>query len=602
MGRLLAALCAALVVTPALAAPPPIPPSAPFPAPYARSTLSSGNILPSLVTNPVTSGLVAEYPMTEGSGTVVRDISGNGNTANFGTNTNAPSWGTYGVAFNTTLAAKLAQFVQTPVKAWKTAVIHVCVAPFPPSSGITAGGPFYGQFPSVLGPVNNSDGIILLFTTSTNSKYNGPVTPGIYRDTGATFVTTTAGPLVGACGVLVYTLDTLDHVYWYPVGDNNGGEISYATQGASSSYVTTSGTGYQIGNGTSSAFNALAGTIGYVELYSNVLTATQAQQEAAFINYQVSKRPGFPVSTRSNYSGDTTVVLDGDSLTSGYRGSVAWGSATYITPTNNTYNFVNYGISSGTPQTEVALGPLRHLQAIPVQGKAYCFEWTGTNSLGDSNFTAAQTWGSLSTLASIDRQNGCIPIVVTMIARPSLAASKNSFNGLIRIGWRSVGFAALLDLAAIPVIGADSAYTNTACFYTDQVHLIGPGAGSCLNSLTGYGLVASYYARMLNILDGSTIDNPTVTTSNAYTEADADNFVLQTPTGAATAVLPDCTGLTSIQRTITNGSGTFTITVSGAGSSSTIVGLATVLAGTTGTFTCQLVSASAGGNQWARTQ
>ena len=91
--------------------------------------------------------------------------------------------------------------------------------------------------------------------------------------------------------------------------------------------------------------------------------------------------------------------------------------------------------------------------------------------------------------------------------------------------------------------------------------------------------------------------------ANAYTVAVKDAYVLQTPTAAATNTLIDATGLTGQTRTITNGSATYTITVSGTGASgSTIVGSTAILPNTTAVFTDQLVSASAGGNQWVRTQ
>lgn len=102
-----------------------------FPAPYVQSTLTSGNAVTANVTNPVTSGLVAEYPMTEGSGTVVHDISGNGNTANFASGHNPTGWTTWGVQFNggTNLSwgtSAVIQAIQTPIKTFGTVLIHAC--------------------------------------------------------------------------------------------------------------------------------------------------------------------------------------------------------------------------------------------------------------------------------------------------------------------------------------------------------------------------------------------------------------------------------------------------------------------------------------------
>ena len=601
------ALAAALIaVSPALAAAPAIPPGAPFPAPYAQSSLTTGNALSALVTNPITAGLIAEYPMTEGAGTVVHDISGNGNTANFGASTAAPAWSTYGLQFNdTTFATYAYKYVQTPVKTWLTVVLHVCPATNPQNSGTAIGSPF-PEFPTLLGPAGGTDGVLIDSAPSTAFNYVGAVMPSLYKIAAATVATTPSAPMASPCGVLTVALGASDHIYW------NGVEIAYATQGTVASVVTTTTAGYQIGaGGNFTANNLWNGTINYAAFYSSALSAAQVAQVSTFINYQVSNRPGFPQSIRST-SATPQIICSGDSVTAAYPGG-SWCNTTY-TVTNNTYAFNDWGIAGQQAQTEAELAPYRHLTGIsPNAGRNICLEWLGSNSMA-FGWSVPATWSALQTLAAEDLAAGCVPVISTMISRSgndthgnTLDADKNLLNGLIRAGWKQAGFAALDDVAAIPALGADGAHANTtspACFYSDQVHLTGGGAGgivgSCFNSLTGYGAVGAQAAKVINILDGSTKDAPTKQTSNAYTMAYSDVWLRLAPTANGTVVLPDCTGLTgAADYHIANDSGSYTETVSAANGLS-ITGSTTISANSNAEYVCQLTGASAGGNYYAR--
>jgi hypothetical protein len=216
-------------------------------------------------------------------------------------------------------------------------------------------------------------------------------------------------------------------------------------------------------------------------------------------------------------------------------------------------------------------------------------------------YSASQVWSFVQKLGNDARSAGCIPIIATIPSGDGSETARQAYDALVRANWKTAGFAALDDVAAYPALGASNAHTNTACFNGDGIHLTGPGAGSCYASLSGYGLLARNLGNVINMLDGSTEWNPTVTTSNAYTESYADNYALQTPTASATNTLPDCTGLTSMKRTIINGSSSNAITVN-TSASQTITGSATVAANATAVFTCELTAASTGGNYWLRTQ
>jgi hypothetical protein len=579
--------------------------SPPFPPPYVQSTLTSGNVLSNQVTNPITANLTAEFPLNEGSGTSTRDISGNGYTATFAAGGNAPAWGTWGIQFSNPGSFGItATWVQTTVKTWKTALVYACIGLPLGTTGTATGGLPVAAFPALFGTPANTDSVSLIAGATGNNLTNqndgawqmATFAPGFST---SNWKTRALAPVPSPCGVVAATLDTNDHLYF------NGVEVAYSEQGAASAYATTTTTGYQIGDHNNASGEAFKGTIGYVVFYSTVLTPAQIAQETQFIRYQVENRPGFPIPVAKLHTSSPSIVGIGDSLTACYNGNAACFNSTYITPLTNSYTIYNEGIGGQFAATNLSIGAVREGAVLSdAAGRNVCRIWEGTNDVANG-WTAANTALSIQAHAKQARAEGCDRVIVsTMISRTGQDTNKNSLNAYLRQQWH--GFADMLDdLAAVPNIGADSAYNNTsspACFNADHIHLTGPsGAGTCMGSLTGYAFVESQLAREINMLDGATLDYPTVTTSNAYTEADADNFLLQTPTAAATTTLIDCLGMTGIRRRITNGSGTYAITVSGSGSTTTITGSNSVAANTTAEFTCMLTGASSGGNYWLRT-
>jgi hypothetical protein len=537
-----------------------------------------------LTTNPI-SGATAEYPFTDGSGTSVADITGNGNTGTLSSGS-APTWTTYGLSFNTGSGTNN-QYVQTPIKTWRTLVLNVCPTTYAQNST----GNFTASLFSSFAGTPSGGGIDLV---SSGPAYNNLASfasfyPGIYA-TGTSFNTGAQTGTAG-CPTIVYTLDTSDHIYV------NGTEISYQSQGSSASSVTTTSTGYVLGGAAASNFSFI-GTINYAIFYPGVLTSSQVKSVTTFINAQVLARQNYPMSTQPATASGNQLICNGDSLTSAINGTSTWCNNSNL-PTTNTYNKVVWAISSDTAQNNVGANFMRTLSSVsPGGGRNICNHWLGTNDVSVSNqFTAAQTWAALQRLAIQDRAAGCFPVVGTMISRTGLDTQKNALNALIRANWQQSSFGALDDIAAVPGLGADGANTNVNCFSGDHIHLNGPGAGSCYNSLSGYGVVGANLGNLVNSLDGSTASNPTITASNAYAQTFADNYVLQTPTASATDTLPDCTGLTGLKRTIVNGSSSFSITVN-TSASQTITGSNSIGPNGKATFTCELTSPAAAGNYW----
>lgn len=539
--------------------------------------------------NPIP-GATAEYPMMDGSGTNVTDISGHANTGVF--SATPPVWTTYGLKVGSAAANSGNEYFQTPIKTWKTLIANVCTL-------TGTGGGTVAPASNLLFGGTTTDGLFLYlqptFAPSTAVKNLFTYYPGIYAVASAAAKTSTLNP-TKTCSNIAWVLDSTDHIYI------DGTESAYTLHGASASSVTTTGPGYAIGsNGSASNFGQIFnGEINYVLFYPGVLTAAQIAQEDAYINAQVYSRAGYPGTFVPSTLTTPQLTCIGDSLTQGSHGS-PWCNSTNMT-LNNTYTFNQLGISGDEADSMVTEYPLTALPFVPTNGaRSYCSVWLETNDIFNG-FTPAQTWAKLQFIGRKLSSSGCIPIVSTMISRvgTGVDTAKNTLNTLIRTQWQS-SFAAMNDIAANPVLGADGAYANPVgtCFFTDQTHLI--NTGTCYNGLAGYPTVGANLANLINSLDGSNITNPTLTASNAYTEAYADNYLVQTPTSAATNVLPDCTGLTGLRRTIVNGSASNTITVSSA-ASLTITGTATIPGNTIGTFTCELTGPTTGGNYWLRTQ
>jgi hypothetical protein len=408
---------------------------------------------------------------------------------------------------------------------------------FSPTSLV--GGPYYAQHPIIWGIQSGSTGLNLFTGTSLSEQYGGSWVPSIFSVANGS-VPTSTNSFNGPCLTVACTLDTSDHIYV------NGVEQAYSSQGSSASSATNSA-GYELGTQAGAQTGAYSGTIEYAKIYASVLTPTQIAQETAYIQRQVSVRPGFPTFPQSS-SFTPQLICAGDSLSAGYKGA-EWCNSTYLT-TANSYNYAEWGLPSDQASSEAGLDQGRILTAVaPNAGRSIVSMMYCTNDLF-FGYSPAQCWQLLQKIGADVRAAGGIPVISTIPSNSSTDSQRQTLDALIRANWQTAGFAALDDEAAIPGLGATGAYTNTACFNSNQTHLSGPGAGSCYNSLTGYSLLAWNLGRVVDIMDGSTDGAPTVTASNSYVQANGDNVVLHTPTASATDQLIDCTGLTSIKRKI----------------------------------------------------
>jgi hypothetical protein len=537
-------------------------------------------------------GASAEYPMDDGTGTTVRDISGNGNNAAFATGPNAPSWLPYGIAFlnASETYSNNNQWIDTPLTTFGTAYVAYCTPTAMPMNTGTDGFYAVAAAPTLIGSSSSSSGIFLAGSNLSQFDHLS-VVPSIFDERGVT--NSTANQVDGGC-----------HIYAFSVGSSrdrmvvDGVETPYVQQGDSGPVVSTTGH-YQLGTGQGNDSNLfLRGVISYVVFFPASHTVAEMTQETSYIAHQLSLRANYPTYPVSSTATTSQWIGAGDSLTAGFDGSSQWTSGLTF---DNPYTVSNYGIG-GIEAIDVCNMADQRWAPSVVPSKTIVQVWAGTNDFARGKFNADQVWASLSACAVKAKQYGARSIVATMISRTGWDASKNALNALIRANYQQAGFDYLNDIAAAPELGADGASSNTACFKVDETHLTGPGPGGCGSvqgvSFTGYGIVEQLSENAVNTMDGSTATNPDRSTSNAFVSAYRNNYVVQTPTADATFQLVDCQGQSS-PRVVVNGSSMFTITVSTSGGW-VLIGSPSVLPNSSATFMPSVVSSAAGGCQWTR--
>ena len=308
---------------------------------------------------------------------------------------------------------------------------------------------------------------------------------------------------------------------------------------------------------------------------------------------QIAANHGFQLGPFVNGSPITKNILfcNGTSIESGFPvgTNLCAGSLTGLS--TSTYQPLNAAVPSARLAAGVAnLTQAAFYAASPSANSIIAFHGDAcTNDMANGGITAAACFNNLQATVTAYRKLGFTPILIgTQISRTGQDTNKNTWNALVRASASMLGYT-LCDIAANPLVGADGAYASSTYFQADGIHL----------KAAGQAQYAPTIAACVQSAQGATAAAPTLVSANSYTMTPADNYLVQTTTGAATATLPECIGLTGHPYQITN-VGTLTDTISAAGSE-TITGLATIAGNVTGQFTAQLTSATAGGCFWIRT-
>lgn len=535
--------------------------------------------------NPLT--VAAEWPFNEGTGTIAHDITGNGHDATFCASTASPTWGNNGIQFLTSLVAS--QCATTNVTSFGSIAIAYEIFANPTTTGITSPAGPYPTYPALWGVNAALGGVDIIGSNGTlSSSASGAFDPTSFSVGGgavaAAFISSVNNGF-GQRHVLVFVPGNPDA--WYL----DGSLLTLSTTGNSITAIPTTSF-YQFGRGAAGA-NPYLGTIQYATMTPVGTSWSQAQAiiETNYIQSKLNSRPltHYLIATNKN----PTIVMAGDSLWAGREGTAVWTSMLAL---NNTYTVVNHGIS-GEMATDIGnLAESTWLTSVSPTAKTYVPIDGGTNDLA-SNITATNIWSGYVTSIQKIRKFNAFPICSTIISATGRDTLIAPVNALIRANWKSQGCVALLDNAERPEFAAGGS-TNTTFYNADGVHLTGLTA---CTATTGYGLFCMGASKVINTLDGSSQINPDQTASNAFVETDANSYIIQTPTAAATHQLVDCSWITGMTKTIANGSATNTITISST-SSQVITGSTAVLPNTTAIYTVVLTSPTAGGCSWLRIQ
>ncbi|HTD95990.1 MAG TPA: SGNH/GDSL hydrolase family protein, partial [Edaphobacter sp.] len=378
--------------------------------------------------------------------------------------------------------------------------------------------------------------------------------------------------------------DTLQgtHTYALTLGTNTSTDPNvFYVDGVPTSYLSARwmAAGIATGNyqvcGSNTGFPTyFGGNFYYFEAFSDEKTPAQIQQEAAAVTQMVKSR-GVAYSVVPSPTIKNLYIAAGDSLTNGEGVNP---SSQYITPTD-TFDVVNYGLGNSDSDDafeffDAREAPLYRHNA----GRNVIRLWVGTNDVSTRGRTTQQALDGIRAYCGKAKAAGFQTIVSDMISRTGHDTNMQALDGLLTS--QDTGCDLVLDLASNPLLGAVGAYSNTAYYQIDAIHL---------NQAGQQNLVAPAETRAINLLSHLKGSNtsPTVTTPT-YTMADYDLYLPVSPSANSVAVtLPDCNYFTGMTRSIKNvqGTGTNAVTVApaagqlieGSGSAVTVANGATLV-------------------------
>jgi len=499
----------------------------------------------SFATLPQQINVIADYQLSDGSGTAPADSSGNGNTASFPAAPAAPTWTSQGL---------------------------VC-------SGTEGSGGTTGQYFTTAG-TTNAKTIMMVYTVAAPGGSNGPANPAFYTlwaNSSIAGLSFNAGsqnygyqPFLSVNGGQQSTMDGSivgTHVLIVVLGVSGGSPASdtYYLDGIQQPTLAN-GSSYGKSNGVYNVCGAPTGYDTYMtgNVYRWTAWSTQlsAQDAAAASGLTKTLAQSKGVNFQPSYTPTITpqLVCTGDSLTNGE--GVTPFCTSGVLSSNIAYNVVNYGIGNIGSNINMSLLPFREKLAYAPNAKSnVSFIWNGTNDIVTKGRTAQQAVDSILEECSIMHSFGFRTIVATTISRATAgtsndAADKDTLNPLLRAQALSA-CDALADFAANPIVGADGAYANTTYYQSDTTHLTATGQAS---------IIAPMASHAIDQLTGSTPANcdPNVVTTATYTSLDSDGCkVFNTASNSITDTLPSAVGYTNrvIRRCNNSSSGSNTLTI-----------------------------------------
>lgn len=412
----------------------------------------------------VSTGLLAEYRITTGSGTTLVDSSGNGNN---GTLVNSPTW-ISGEGLN--FAASSSQYVTLPSGlAGSVKTIQI-----------------FGNFDvnytqpcdvrPLLGNTSASaTGIQLVMGDCTDTNVNGDPNGRLGVWSGLSIVDITSENVQrGRPGLVTAVLNTAADTFYF---DSSPSSLYYALNGvqptAGSSGVSQGSQFTLMGNPGSSRY--AAGNVYWVALYSTALASGQVAQNYTYAAALLTSH-GISL-TVNNLSRLGTLVCDGDSITDSPFGATAYCQQIAVTkfllPTVIRYGVGSQSLDQGLVGAPGKVDPMY----APLAGYNIVIVFMGTNDMnrnGTSSRSPAVVVADLQAYCTARIALGwkCIP--VTMLSRTgngymseTMETLKNAYNALIKGSPQF--YTAIVDLTGDSVLGCDGCSTNTMWFQ-DGIH------------------------------------------------------------------------------------------------------------------------------------
>ncbi|MBS1800022.1 MAG: SGNH/GDSL hydrolase family protein [Acidobacteria bacterium] len=493
----------------------------------------------------VPQGATADYDFMQGSGSVLTDKSGNGNNGALGTGAAAPNWVSTGLHFpagsNVALPAAL--------NGTRTVVAAVYLDPL-------VNAPANTNWPAIMTSSMGSNGLnLMLFYSIGGDNYSLVFSPSVWSNGGST---TVGDARFSGFHIVAYvtgsTADsTVDQLYI------DGNEVGgYRTQGRSAGaqssgnlFLGASGAGYWTGGASETMYRVLT--------YASALTPEQVRSATAAVRSDIVTR-GVAVAPPVTRPIAPQLHAIGDSITYGAGVSSPWPSLLSLTG-QPAYTIRNWGISgikaievNGTESNRAALSCRTSTGASSV-----AVLLLGTNDFGYGTRTAEEVFREIAGEIGTLKDAGCTVFVGTMLSRPGTDpngntgdVNKDNLDNMILQRAKLAGAAGVVDFAANPLLGADGANLG-ASFQGDHLH----------PTQTGQQMMATAASNTLNYYFGYTLTNANAVTASTYTLASGDGAVTAAITANAAWTMPDCTGPSGAEYTITNPQSAYTLTITG---------------------------------------
>ncbi len=505
-------------------------------------------------------GATADYDFLDGSGTVLTDISGNGNNGTLGSGALTPTWSAAGLNFTGQQQVALPASLNSS----NTFIFGVYLQP------LTTVQPA-NSFPMLMGSSLAGSGLNILYDKAEGAvpDQDTYILAPTIAGAGSNDVFTAAENLVSGFHVLTYVLGSQatgvrDVIYidgvrataafnFFSSGLQTSGNLILGSSNVG--IYGTSGL-----NGTMYRFAAFPGAN---------MTDSQILRISEQITHDVANR-GVAVKPVPTPMATPVLQCLGDSITAGLGVSTPFCSLLSLT-NQPAYNIMNWGIPGVRIQ---AMDASEKNRAAPLcssdQGPSAAIVFAGTNDFLSSAQTASSVMANLGGEIQTLKTAGCRVFVGTMLSRTgndgagaAYDSVKDAYDALILTSAKSYGADAVIDFAANPLLGADGANGNATNFQSDGIH----------PTQAGQQLLADAASNTLNYYFGFNQLNPNVITAASYTMLAEDGYITSNPTANQTLTLPDCTGPSGATYTVSNIQSAFTVGVVPGSSSQLINGL-----------------------------